>query len=272
DPLDAPADDETAAATVTYGPADAARPSPWPLMAALAVGLAALGMAEGAGFAIGGLVLALLVVGGWTAQVWTEHAGWTPRLGARMGQRVMVPGLLPVVALLTVALIAISLSRVLLAVSKDGSVIVAMVAAVTILTTCAVVAYRPRIGPGGLLGLIAVGAVIAGTAGVFGAAAGERTIHPETVEHPGFKIVARNTAFDKTRLTVPAKVPVRVDFANADPIFHNFAVYTTDGTPVFAGRPVNHKEEVFDMTIPAPGTYTFVCDFHPSMKGDLVAE
>jgi plastocyanin len=26
------------------------------------------------------------------------------------------------------------------------------------------------------------------------------------------------------------------------------------------------------MKIPAPGTYTFVCDFHPSMKGDLVAE
>jgi plastocyanin len=272
DPLDAPEDDEAAAAAVSYGPGDAARPSPWPLMTALAAGLVAVGAAEGPAFVVGGVVLALVVAGGWTAQVWTEHPAWTPRLGARLGQRVMVPGLLPVVALLTTALIAISLSRVLLAVSKDGSVVVAMVAALVILISCAVVAYRPRLGPGALVGLVVVGAVIAGTAGIFGAAAGERTIHPEGAEGPGFKIVARNTAFDKKRIVVPAAKTVRVDFANDDTIFHNFAVYTTDGKPVFAGRPVNHREEVLEMKIPAPGTYTFVCDFHPSMKGDLVAE
>ena len=64
---------------------------------------------------------------------------------------------------------------------------------------------------------------------------------------------------------------MRVHFVNRDTVFHNFAVYTTDGAPVFASRPVNNAEEVFPMKIKDPGTYTFVCDFHANMKGDLVA-
>jgi plastocyanin len=272
DPLDEPEDDEaTAAAAVTYGPVDASRPSPWPLMAALTVGLFAVGAAKGPAWVAAGLVLAIVVTGGWTAQVWTEHPTWTARLGSRMGQRVMVPGLLPVVALLTTGLIAISISRALLAVSKDGSVIIAMCAALVILTTCAVVAYRPHLGPGALIGLVVVGAIIAGTAGVFGAAAGEREIHPEGAETPTIEVVAKNTSFSKSHYDVPAGEKVEVDFTNADAVFHNFAVYTKDGKPVFAGRPVVHKAEKLQMEIPEAGDYVFVCDFHANMKGDLVA-
>jgi plastocyanin len=280
DPIDVddPQDADAAAAVVSYGPAEVSRPSPWPMLAALAAGLLAVGAAEGPAYVVGGGLLALVVAALWTAQVWREHPSFTPRLGARMGERVLVPGLLPVVALLTTALIAISISRILLAVSKDGSIAVAGVAALVILLTCAVVAYRPHIGPGAMLALIAVAAVFAGTAGVVGAAAGEREFHPEHDEHPTVELVAKDIAFDKKELKVPAGEDVRVDFDNEDETYHNVSVYTPGvdntsvGMPVFAGRPVFHREELIDMRIPKPGNYVFVCDFHPNMRGDLVAE
>jgi plastocyanin len=280
DPIDTDDEDEAdaAAAAVTYGPADAARPSTGPFLAAVAAGLVAVGLAEGPAYVVSGGLLGLVIAGLWTAQVWREHPSWTPRLGERMGQRLLVPSLLPVVALLTTAVIAIALSRILLAVSKDGSIIIAGVAALAILAACAVIAYRPRVGPGAMLGLIAVGAVLAGTAGVWGAAAGEREFHPHHDEHHAIELAAQNTAFDKTRLVVPAEEPVVVDFANHDEIFHNLAVYTpgadatTVGSPVFAGKPIAEGEVEFEMEIPEPGNYVFVCDFHPNMRGDLVAE
>jgi plastocyanin len=280
DPLDVDDEQEAdaAAAVVSHGPADVARPSPWPLLVAIAVGLVAVGAAEGPAYVVGGGLLALVVGALWTSQVWREHPTWTPRLGARMGERLLVPGLLPIVALATTAAIAISISRILLAVSKDGSIAIAGVAALVILLACAFVAYRPQIGPGAMLGLIAIAALFAGTAGVVGAAAGEREFHPEHPEHTTVELVAKDTAFDKDELKVPAGEKVEVDFDNRDELYHNFSVYTPGadttsvGTPVFAGRPVIGREETLEMEIAKPGTYVFVCDFHPNMRGDLVAE
>jgi plastocyanin len=220
----------------------------------------------------------LLVAALWTAQVWREHPSWTPRLGDRMGQRLLVPSLLPIVALLTTAVIAISISRILLAVSKDGSIMIAGAAALVILLACAVVATRPRVGPGAMLALIAVAALFAGTAGVVGAAAGEREFHPHHEGEHKVEVVAKDTAFETKKIEVEAGHTVVVDFHNEDPILHNFAVYTPGadntsvGEAVFAGRPVVEREVVLEMKIPKPGNYVFVCDFHASMRGDLVAQ
>jgi plastocyanin len=284
DPLDTDDEDEAdaaaaaAAAVISHGPDDVTRPSPWPVFAAVAAGLLAVGAAEGPAYVVGGGLLALVVAALWTAQVWREHPSWTPRLGARLGERVLVPGLLPVLTFLLAAAIAISVSRILLAVSKDGSIAIAGAAALSILLGCAAVAYRPRMSGGAMVGLIVVAALFAGTAGVVGAAAGEREFHPEHEDEPGFTIVAKDTAFDKKEVKVPAKEKVRVEFVNRDQLFHNFAVYTPGpdatsvGSPVFAGRPVLGDDEVLEMEIPEPGDYVFVCDFHPNMRGDLVAE
>ena len=276
--LDDEAEADAAAAVVSHGPMDTPRPSAAPLFVAVAAGLIAVGAAEGPAYVVGGGLLALVVAALWTAQVWREHPSFTPRVASRLSERVLVPGLLPIVALVLTAVIAISLSRVLLAVSKDGSIVIAGVAALVILMACAFVALRPRVSPGAILGLIAVAAVFAGSAGVWGAAAGEREFEPHEEEEHAIRIAAKDTAFDKTKLEVPAGESVIVDFANRDEIFHNVAVYTpgadatTVGTPVFAGKPIAEGEVEFEMEIPEPGSYVFVCDFHPNMRGDLVAE
>lgn len=280
DPVDADDADEAdaAAATVTHGPADVGRPSAGPFLAALAIGLVAVGLAEGPAYVVGGGLLGLVIAALWTAQVWREHPSFTPRLGERLGERLLVPSLLPLVALVTTAVIAISVSRILLAVSKDGSIVIAGVAALVILLACAFVAYRPRVGPGALLGLIVVAALVAGGAGVYGAAAGEREFHPHHEGEHEIEVVAKDTAFEQKKLEVPAGEEVHVAFHNEDPILHNFAVYTpgadntTVGDPVFAGRPAIEREVILQMEIAKPGNYVFVCDFHPNMRGDLVAE
>ena len=276
--LDDPDEADANAAVVTYGPTDVPRASPWPLFGALAAGLVAVGAAEGPAYVVAGGLLAVIVAGLWTAQVWREHPSWTPRLGAKMGERLLVPGLLPVVALLTTAVIAIAISRILLAVSKDGSIVIAGVAALVILLACAVIAYRPRITPGAMVGLIAIAGLFTGAAGVVGAAAGEREFHPHHEDEHAIVVVAKNTAFDKKKLEVPAGETVHVDFHNEDHVLHNIAVYRpgaddlTVGAPVYAGRPTNEGEVELEMEIPEPGDYVFVCDFHPNMRGDLVAE
>lgn len=280
DPVDADDAEEAdaAAATVTHGPTDVARPSAWPFFAALAAGLVAVGLAEGPAYVVSGGLLALVIAGLWTAQVWREHPSWTPRLGEKMSQRLLVPSLLPIVALGLTAVIAISMSRSLLAVSKDGSIIIAGVAALVILIVCALVASRPRVGPSAMLGLIAIGAVVAISTGVWGAAAGEREFHPHHAEEHEIEVVAENTAFEQDKLEVHAGEPVVVAFVNHDEVFHNIAVYTpgaddtTVGSPVFAGKPIAEGEVKIDMEIAEPGNYVFVCDFHPNMRGDLVAE
>jgi hypothetical protein len=223
DPVETAADEEDPA-PMSFGPADVGRPSAWPLIVALALGLVAVGGAAGPAWVVAGGLLLLVAVAGWTARVWREHPSFTPHVGARLGERVLVPGLLPLAALLVTAVIAISLSRILLAVSKDGSVAIAFVAAAVIFTACVVLAYRPRLSSGALVGVMALGAVLAGAAGVVGAAAGERGFHPHEAHGDEVHIAAQNALFDKDEIEVPAKEPVRVTFDNHDhEIFHNVA-------------------------------------------------
>lgn len=278
DPIETAADEEDAA-PMSFGPADVGRPSGWPLVVAVALGLAAIGGAAGPAWVVAGGLLLLVAVAGWTARVWREHPSFTPHVGARLGERILVPSLLPLAALLVTAVIAISLSRILLAVSKDGSVAIAFVAAAVIFVGCVVIAYRPRLSSGALIGVMALGAVLAGAAGVVGAAAGEREFEPKEEGGEEIRIAAQNTQFDKDRLEVPAKESVRVTFDNKDgEIFHNVAVYRPGaapegvGDPVFSSRPITEGELEFDLEIDKPGKYVFVCDFHPNMRGDLVAE
>ena len=101
-------------------PASVARPSSWPLVAALALGLVAVGAAVDAKLMVAGLVVGLVPAAGWLGQVWREHAAWTTRLSERLDERVLVPIALPVGMILLVGAIAIAVSRVLLALPEKG--------------------------------------------------------------------------------------------------------------------------------------------------------
>jgi len=254
----------------------AARGSGWPAAGATAVALLAAGAAVGPGVVVIGVLAVLVATAGWFGQVWREHPSWTPRVRERVSSRLLVPLGLPVAAVTLVALIAVSFSRILLAIPKDAAVLVAMLAAVAILAACYWVASRPRLGSSALIALAALAGVTTVGAGVAGAVSGERHFEPHAHEENQYRLSARNTQFSRSELSMPANEKVVLEFENADEEYHNVAIYEGEGPtakPVFNGEGFRGDDQrTYKFTTPGRGRYVFVCDFHPLMKGTLVTE
>lgn len=271
-PDDAPPPERRA--TTTGSPP---RGSGWPAVAAVAVGLLAAGAATGAGLVVAGLLAVLVATAGWFGRVWSEDPSWTRPVRERVTMRLLVPVGLPLATFLLALTIAVSVSRILLAVSASGAVVVALVVSVVVLSACAWVAARPRLQPSAVLALAAAAAVSMAGAGVTGAMAGEREFHPHEEEHGVVEVVAKGVKFDRDEITVAAGEKVVLEFRNEDgEVYHNVAVYQGEGPedpPVFNGEGfAGHDERTYSFEAPPPGTYVFVCDFHPNMKGAFISE
>ena len=266
-------DPDTPPATVPVGSSAATRPSPWPIAAALAVGIGAVGLAVGAVVIYVGLALLALTAIGWLGQAWREHPSWTRSEDVRLVDRVVAPFAVPLGALVLVLIIVISVSRVLLAVNEKASVAVAGVCAVGVLMGFAFIASRPRTGSRILAVLAGITLVAVAGAGVAGATKGERDFEKSEPAEPTFKVVAKSTQFNVPQLQVPGGKKFAVQFTNKDSgIYHDVAVYTEEGKPVVAGQPIaGVKKTKYEWNIP-PGKYTFRCDFHANMTGTLIAQ
>jgi plastocyanin len=253
------------------------RGSVFPLLSALAVGIIAVGAAVGAPIGFAGLGVALLVGLGWFGKAWSEHPTWVPRVRERVSYRFLVPFSLPLLMLVLVLVIAVSMSRVLLAIDKEAATVVAIAVAIVLLTVFWVIAARPRMQSGVLTSLAVVAGLATIGAGVAGAVQGEREFHSEHHDVPEVHVTAKDVAFDKAELVVPAGEHVKIHFDNHDPdMFHNVAIYESsepDAKPLFNGLGFAGIDgHTYDLKAPEAGTYVFVCDFHINMKGQFVAE
>ena len=91
-------------------------------------------------------------------------------------------------------------------------------------------------------------------------------------------LVAKNIAFDKSTITVPAGADVTVNFDNQDNgIPHNFAVYTNSSASnsIFTGKIISGPAKItYKFKAPTePGTYFFRCDVHPAvMTGSFIVK
>ena len=96
-----------------------------PALGAFAFVLALVGLASGSHVLIGGgLVVMLAVAFTWTLRTWAERATGDDTVNAELYHRFIDPLRTPVVAIVCIGLVVGGLSRVLLAVSKTGSVVV----------------------------------------------------------------------------------------------------------------------------------------------------
>jgi hypothetical protein len=155
----------------------------WPAVAAFGVGLVLVGLVSEPVLVVFGLIMLGIVLVEWTVQTWADHATGDPATNRRIRNRLMNPIEFPVAGILAVGLVVISFSRVFLALSANGAVWVATVAAGLILLFGALVATRPQISANLIVGVLLLAAVVVIGLGVAGGVAGERDFHAGEEEH-----------------------------------------------------------------------------------------
>lgn len=247
----------------------------WPLAAGLAVTLVVSGFVLGPLATFAGLSIAAVTAVGWLARVSSERTGRWANL---------LPLGLPVMGLLAIASLMFFMSRILLAVSEQGSTAVALTVAVLILAVGSVFALKPDISGRTMAVALGVGIVAMLGGGIVAAAIGERTIEHHGAEAegehgagaPAAEIGARNIAFDKADLVLKADTDVILEFVNADAgVSHNVAIYRTEDfkESVFTGALLEGDGiRTYEFKAPGAGTYYFRCDVHPNMKGKVTVE
>ena len=209
-------------------------------------------------------------------------------------ERAVLPLGVPLAIFAAVAAVVFLFSRILLNVPRQVAVAVALMTALNILVTCAVLALRRIQGFTALLllAVIAVPIVLGGAAaakvikikephaaagaqaGAGGATQGGATQGGGGAIASGpISLSAVNIAFNKSSLDIAANTPTKVNFRNADTQPHNFHVF--QGPPGFnppAQPPIADPGASASYDIPPlpAGAYQFRCDLHPgSMLGKL---
>lgn len=262
---------DSAPAATSIDPTDVPRSSYGPFILAVAATSLAVGGALGPGYVVGAIL-----IGAVGATVWLFDTFRTPgvvdeRDAANVDNRLLGPIALPVGAFILTITIAYSFSRVLLAVSETASWVIALIVAAILLAILTAIAEKvPTTRVVALLaGVGLLGTLVAGGAG---AGIGERDFHHVEEQTPVVEITAADVAFDRNVIGLPENTDAEMIFTNLDlGVFHNVAVYTSGepGTPLFNGRPTVSGTEVYKFRTPAAGTYRYICDFHPTMAGEL---
>ena len=211
-----------------------------------------------------------------------------PRTDPLVGEvrfRVPLPVLIPLAAVIAIALITIGFSRVLLALPKEAATVVALVTAANVLGAFAVIALRPRMSQASLveLAVVVLYPVIIGIAiaqlgvGEEGEAAAETAPAPQEAAAEG-AVVAENVQFDTDTIELQAGKEASIPFENADSVQHNIAIYETaqdaqnQENPIFQGEIITASETTYQFPAPPKGEYVFQCDIHPAMSGQVIVQ
>lgn len=164
--------------TAAHSSAAAAQRTPraslWPLGTALSVGTLAVGLVSSPGIFKVGVALTLAMLGEWMIQNWAERGSADSAYNTKIRDYLVHPLELPVAGALLLAVIVLSFSRVMLALSKSAGTLVFAVAAAVVLAIGAVIAVRRHASPRVIGAMSAVVLVILAGTGVATALDGER--------------------------------------------------------------------------------------------------
>ncbi len=192
-----------------------------------------------------------------------------------MRERAIYPILIPLSAIVAVEFVVFCMSRVLLVVDHNQATFIALAAAVGIMAGASLVAARPMLGKGAVIGLLAVVGI-----GLAGSAAWALTQTPymekqAAANRPEIEVSAQDLAFDTETLELAAGGTV-INFENADTQPHNISVYPSEeelNAALFKGDIINGgASKAYQVGEIEPGEYYFHCDVHPTMKGEAVVE
>ena len=119
-----------------------------------------------------------------------------------------------------------------------------------------------------ILGLGALAAVLAACSGSSaGTAAPAGSVDPNAIV-----VTAKDLKFSPTEVSAPADAPFAIAFDNQEGVPHNMAISDSTGTNVFKGEIVSNQKVSYSVPALAAGSYPFVCEVHPDMKGTITVE
>ena len=120
------------------------------------------------------------------------------------------------------------------------------------------------------LGLLALAATLAACSGA---------ASPSTPAAPAgspsgdsVSVVAKDIKFTTPTVSAKAGAPFTIAFDNQDSAPHNIVISDPSGAQVFKGEIVSSKKVTYHVPALAAGTYGFLCEVHPDMKGTITAQ
>ena len=149
-----------------------------PICAALGVGCAIVGAALGAPFVAAAIAIGVASGVAWFVSSGRQGPAYVPAVARRVSDSITVPFGLPVAATGLILIIAVSISRTLLAVNKTASWIIVLVFAAAVFFGGIILAARPRITRRMMVAAIVVTVLCVGAMAAIGLSQGERKIEP----------------------------------------------------------------------------------------------
>jgi hypothetical protein len=182
--------ERVAVPTIAGSPADAegvsasgplVSPSAWPVIGAFGAACVVIGLVvDRRLFMLGVIVLTVTLIE-WMVTAWADRRSADRGFNLTIRGRTLHPLEFPILGVLISAFIVLGLSRVLLAATKEGSIIVFSGIAIVVFLVAIVIAARPAISRTVLFAILGLAGVGVLAAGVGGAISGERGFE----EHEG---------------------------------------------------------------------------------------
>lgn len=158
-------------------------PAYWPLMSALGLGLLMVGLVVDGIFTIFGVALLIIAAVEWTGSAWADGLSSDLEANAAARGRLLAPFEIPLYGVLGIAVPVVLVSRVFLALSRNGASYAALAIGAVVIVIAFTFSAKPNLRRSIVATVLAaaVTAVIVG--GIVSAAIGERDFHPHEEEH-----------------------------------------------------------------------------------------
>ena len=131
----------------------------WPVIGAFSLGAVVLGLGIGSTmFFLGCVGLAVTGIE-WAVRAWADRATGDPEVNQSIRDRFLGPVEVPGLAALGVAGLVLAVSRILLALPKEGSYVVFGLVPAIILVLAYLVVSRPQLSQSAIAGMLLIGAV-----------------------------------------------------------------------------------------------------------------
>jgi len=163
----------------------------WPALGAVSAAVVAVGLVTGSLLVLFGIIVGIVVLLEWMVSAWADRATGDPAVNRSIRNRLMYPIEIPVFGAIGIVVLVLCVSRVLLALSKNGASVVAIAFASVVLACAFIIASSPKAARTIAAVLVAIGSIGVIAGGVIAASEGSRDFEKHT-EEPESKPVDRN--------------------------------------------------------------------------------